>query len=275
MVYHAMTTCFMQDIYSCHHSVQLTTEASLIKFIDALKVDTFIVSIDLGSFPITFRAMWAIASMIRVNSTVTDIQLYGCKLDNAAIITFSKALKHNCTIKSIDVSNNVFFNDGISAIADALTFHSSVTDIDVTDSVIFPATLNSLGRSLRVNSTLTHIRVSYFDHEMINHLRVNTSVHTFVTKQEPIGPHHVDLLVNVLTDNMSLTTVEMGGPRFDVRIGGLVRILKHHPSFQQFDGPKWRSDIRSVFYALDEVLRENVQKSTGWNMMIENIVCWI
>jgi hypothetical protein len=86
---------------------------------DALKVNSTITSIDLSYNNVGDDGAKALADVLKVNSTTTSIDLSYNNVDVAGAKALADALKVNSAITTIDLTYNSVGDDGAKALADA------------------------------------------------------------------------------------------------------------------------------------------------------------
>jgi hypothetical protein len=98
---------------------------------DALKVNSTITSINLSNNNVGVDGAKALAAALKVNSTITSINLSNNNVGVDGAKALADALKDNSTITSISLSYNNVDVDGAKVLADALKINSTITSIDL------------------------------------------------------------------------------------------------------------------------------------------------
>jgi hypothetical protein len=99
----------------------------------------------------------ALADALKVNSTITSINLSYNNVDVDGAKALADALKVNSTITSIDLSDNNVGDDGAKALADAIKVNSTITSINLRYSDVGDDGAKALADALKVNSIITSI----------------------------------------------------------------------------------------------------------------------
>ncbi|KAL0240089.1 hypothetical protein GEMRC1_010196 [Eukaryota sp. GEM-RC1] len=127
---------------------------------DALKVNSSVSWIDLGNNSIGNEGVFAIAEALEVNSSVSTIYLSNNSIGNEGAIAIAEALKVNSSVSHVYLYNNSIGPEGAIAIAEALKVNSSVSGIDLGNNSIGPEGAIAIAEALKVNSSVTAIGLS-------------------------------------------------------------------------------------------------------------------
>ena len=78
---------------------------------ETLRVNTTITELDLMQTDLCEGGVQAIAEALRVNTTLTKLNLYGNKLVQGGGLAIAEALRVNITLKSLDLGDNCHIDD--------------------------------------------------------------------------------------------------------------------------------------------------------------------
>ncbi|KAL0238607.1 hypothetical protein GEMRC1_013080 [Eukaryota sp. GEM-RC1] len=126
---------------------------------EALKVNSTVTRINLEFNSIGNEGAIALAEALKVNSTVTRINLEYNSIGKEGAIALAEALKVNSTVTKFDLWRNSIGDEGAVALADALKVNSTVTEINLPDNSIGDEGAVALADALKVNSTVTEINL--------------------------------------------------------------------------------------------------------------------
>lgn len=105
-----------------------------------------------------------IAEMLKVNGTITHVDLQDQQQIDAGPIAIAEALKVNSTLTTLNLSHcmtrdswGATADDIAAAIAEALKVNSSVTTLNLSNNIIGDAGAIAIAEALKVNRTLTHV----------------------------------------------------------------------------------------------------------------------
>jgi Ran GTPase-activating protein (RanGAP) involved in mRNA processing and transport len=103
----------------------------------------------------------AIASILKMNKTITKLDLSYDHIRDAAAIAIAEALKVNNTITELDLSRNNIGKDGAIALADALINNTTITELNLEDNKIGKDGAIAIAEALKVNNTITKLDLSW------------------------------------------------------------------------------------------------------------------
>ncbi|XP_011270487.1 hypothetical protein, variant 1 [Capsaspora owczarzaki ATCC 30864] len=121
----------------------------------ALKVNTTLTKIDLHGNQIGEVGAQAIAEALKVNTTLTKLYLRGNRVGDAGAQAIAEALKVNTTLTKLYLQYNQIGHVGAQAIADALKVNTTLTQFDLQDNQIGRVGAQAIADALKVNTKLT------------------------------------------------------------------------------------------------------------------------
>ncbi|KAL0243318.1 hypothetical protein GEMRC1_005879 [Eukaryota sp. GEM-RC1] len=99
--------------------------------IEALKTNTTVTSVNLGSNSIGDVGARALAEALIVNSCVTSVGLQSNSIGDEGARALAEALIVNSCVTSVGLQSNSIGDEGVRALADALKVNASVTSVDL------------------------------------------------------------------------------------------------------------------------------------------------
>eukprot|EP00434_Breviolum_minutum_P017496 symbB.v1.2.015442.t1/scaffold1121.1/size137196/10 len=101
--------------------------------------------------------MKALADAIRVNKTVTAIDLSNTNVGDDGLKALADALRVNHTLTCIVLCGNNFGDEGVKALADALRVNKTLTDVALDDNNFGNEGLKALASAMDVNEAITNV----------------------------------------------------------------------------------------------------------------------
>jgi hypothetical protein len=154
----------------------------------------------------------AIASELRVNTTLTTLDLSRNAIGAAGAASLAEALRVNTALTELYLSHNSIGDVGAASLADALRVNSSLTKLILYINSIGDAGAASLAAALRSNTTLTNLYLrtnSIGDAgaaSLADALRVNTSLTNLFMVNNAISPANESALSDLASANKATTS---------------------------------------------------------------------
>ena len=101
-----------------------------------------------------------LSEVIKVNETVTCLNLPGNGICDAGATSIAEAIKVNKTLTDLNLCGNGISDAGVSSIAEAIKVNKTLTDLNLSDNGVSDAGAASIAEAIKVNKTLTHLRLS-------------------------------------------------------------------------------------------------------------------
>ena len=101
-----------------------------------------------------------LSEVIKVNETVTCLNLPGNGICDAGATSIAEAIKVNKTLTDLNLFGNGISDAGVSSIAEAIKVNQTLTDLNLPDNGVSDASATSIAEAIEVNKTLTHLRLS-------------------------------------------------------------------------------------------------------------------
>ncbi|KAL0239579.1 hypothetical protein GEMRC1_009687 [Eukaryota sp. GEM-RC1] len=182
---------------------------------DALKVNTTVTIVNLASNSIGLEGARALEEALKVNTAVKNICLSYNSIGDDGTRALAQVLIDNNVVTIVNLSYNSIGDDGARALADALKVNTSVTSIDLRRNSIGDEGVRALAEALKVNSTLESLdirRTSIGDEgvrALAEALKVNSTLESLVLENNSIGDEGARILADVLKVNSTITTVNL------------------------------------------------------------------
>ncbi|KAL0239622.1 hypothetical protein GEMRC1_009730 [Eukaryota sp. GEM-RC1] len=200
---------------------------------EALKVNTSVTSINLRGNYIGDEGAKALAELLKVNTSVTSINLYENCIEFEGARALADALKINNTVTSINLWMNYIKTTGARALAEALKINNTVTSINLCENCIGAEGAKALADALKVNSTFRSIDLGKNSigpegaRALADALKVNTSVKSIDLQWNCIGDVGARALADALKFNDTVTNVDLFANSIgDDAVRALAEVLK-------------------------------------------------
>lgn len=177
--------------------------------------DPTLITLDLSGIYIGDAKEFATA--LRINTTLTALNLSGYILGATRATELASALRENATLTTLNVSHNVLGPTGAAELASALRDNTTLMTLNLSYNVIGAAGAKELAVVLRENPTLTTLMMSNNvlgvrgAKEMASALRVNKTLTTLDLGDNVIGTEGAAVMASALRVNTTLTTLDLRG----------------------------------------------------------------
>ena len=148
----------------------------------ALRVNTSLTFLDLRFNSIANEGAHSLSEALRVNTSLTSLNLSYNLIGDEEAHSLSEALRENTSLTSLILSDNSIGDDGANFLSEALRVNTSLTSLDLCRNSIGDEGAISLSKALRVNTSLTYLDLSKNSidsegaHSLSEALKVNTSL---------------------------------------------------------------------------------------------------
>ncbi|XP_067039944.1 protein NLRC3-like isoform X2 [Acropora muricata] len=180
-----------------------------------LRVNTSLTSLNLSWNSIGAEGAYFLSQALRVNTSLTSLELRGNPIGADGANSLSEALKINTSLTSLDLFENSIGADGANSLSKALRVNSSLTFLDLRDNTTGAEGANSISQALRVNTSLTSLKLSRNSigaegaNSLSEALRVNMSLSSLKLSQNSIGAEGANFLSQALRVNTCLTLLTL------------------------------------------------------------------
>ena len=102
-----------------------------------------------------------LAEALKVNSTLTELNLRANRIGDQVATGLAEALKENSTLTKLNLCFNDIGHQGATGLAKALKVNSKLAELNLDGNDIGDQSATGLAEALKVNSTLTDLRLNY------------------------------------------------------------------------------------------------------------------
>ena len=127
---------------------------------EVIKVNETVTCLNLPGNGICDAGATSIAEAIKVNKTLTDLNLFGNGISDAGVSSIAEAIKVNKTLTDLNLSDNGVSDAGATSIAEAIEVNKTLTHLRLSDNGISDAGVTSIVEAIKVNKTLTSLDLS-------------------------------------------------------------------------------------------------------------------
>ena len=127
---------------------------------EVIKVNETVTCLNLPGNGICDAGATSIAEAIKVNKTLTDLNLFGNGISDAGVSSIAEAIKVNQTLTDLNLSDNGVSDAGATSIAEAIEVNKTLTHLRLSDNGISDAGVTSIVEAIKVNKTLTSLDLS-------------------------------------------------------------------------------------------------------------------
>ncbi|KAL0238620.1 hypothetical protein GEMRC1_013093 [Eukaryota sp. GEM-RC1] len=155
----------------------------------------------------------SLAEVLKVNSTISELNLVGCSIGVEVAVALFNALKVNSTVTLVNLGRNSIGREGAEALAEALKVNSSIQEINLAMNSIGPQGAMTLAKALKVNTSVREINLAANSigvegtRALADALKVNSTLKRFYLHKNLIGPHGAIALAKALKVNTSVTWI--------------------------------------------------------------------
>ena len=177
---------------------------------EALKVNSTLTMLNLTFNSIGDQGATGLAEALKVNSTLTTLILNDNGIGHQGATGLAEALKGNLTLTVLCLSDNGIGDQGATGLAEALKVNSTLTELYLNENGIGDQGATGLAEALKVNSTLTELNLAYngiSDHGATGFaeaLKVNTTLKKLSLFRNGIGAEGGNGLAEALKVNSTL-----------------------------------------------------------------------
>ncbi|KAL0239838.1 hypothetical protein GEMRC1_009946 [Eukaryota sp. GEM-RC1] len=184
--------------------------------IELLKVNSTVTSIDLVQNSLGDDGARALAEALKVNTTVTSVNLMDNSIGDEGARALAEALKVNTTVTSVNLTCNSIEAEGARALADMLKVNTTIVSVDMCRNSIGVEGSRALSEALKVNSTITSVDLNFNSigdegaRALADALKVNTTVTSIYLKNNSFGDEGSEALSEALKVNSTITIEGLG-----------------------------------------------------------------
>ena len=181
----------------------------------ALRVNTSLTSLNLRFNSIDVKGASSLSEALRVNTSLTSLRLGENSIGSEGANFLSEALRANTSLTSLDLGQNFICAEGANFLSEALRVNTSLTSLDLAGNSIHAEGAHSLSEVLKVNTSLTSLSLHWNSfgadgaHSLSEALKVNTSLTSLGLGGNSIRDEGAHSLSEALRVNTSLTSLDL------------------------------------------------------------------
>jgi Ran GTPase-activating protein (RanGAP) involved in mRNA processing and transport len=179
---------------------------------EALKANTSVSVLELYGCRITDKGAKAVAEALKVNKSIEVVDLGENDIGDEGACAIAQALKDNKKLKSIGLGKNQIKEEGAKAVADALKVNEHLIDVCLFGNRIGAEGAEAVAEALRDNTCVKRLALDgcYITDKVAEALKYNKSIVSLYFR-EPNGASGAKVLAKVLEVNTTLEDVFFGG----------------------------------------------------------------
>ncbi|KJE97960.1 hypothetical protein CAOG_08025 [Capsaspora owczarzaki ATCC 30864] len=157
----------------------------------------------------------AIAAALKVNTTLTQLDLSENQIGNVGAQAIAEALKSNKTLTSLSLGKNQTGDAGAQAIAEALKVNTTLTKLNLSWNQVGDDAAKAFAEALKVNKTLTRLKLHQVQigdagaRAIAEALKVNKTVTELALDGNQIGDVGAQAIAEALKTNKTLTALDL------------------------------------------------------------------
>ena len=212
-------------------------------FFKSLSVNTSLTDLDLYGNDIDASGAASLSEVLSVNTTLTNLKLKGNKIGASGAASLSKrGLSVNTALTNLNLSSNKIGDSGAASLSEALTVNTTLTNLYLQGNKIGASGGSSLSEALTVNTTLTNLDLS--DNEidasgaasLSEALSVNTALTNLNLRSNTIGDSGAASLSEALSANAALTKLNLSSNKIgDFGAASLSKALSVNSTLTDLD----------------------------------------
>ncbi|BBI16915.1 hypothetical protein NCS13_1_0720 [Neochlamydia sp. S13] len=206
---------------------------------DGLKVNTSLTKLNLHNNQLGDPGASTLADALKIHPSLSVLKLNGNKISNQGATGLAKLLAANPSLNKLVLNHNQIGNPGTTALANALKTHSSLTCLILGNNFIGNTGTISLAKALEANTSLTRLdlQANQIGSEgataLAKVLKINTSLKELDFHINQIGDLGTYHLANALAINSSLTKLDLQSNQIsDKGVNALAKALEINSSLR-------------------------------------------
>ena len=188
-------------------------------FCEILKVNKSLTTLDLSRNRIGAAGAESLSEALKVNTCLTTLDLRDNEIDSAGAESLSKALKVNTCLTTLNLGCNRIGATGAKSLSEALKVNTCLATLDLGWNRMGATGAESLSEALKLNTCLTTLdlgdnQIGSAGAEFLSEaLKVNTCLTTLNLTWNRMGATCAESLSEALKVNTCLTTLDLGWNR--------------------------------------------------------------
>ena len=216
---------------------------SVISLCEALKVNTTLSSLDLSRTGISDAGVLSLEEVLKTNaSSLTSLLLSDIKISHQSLKSIAEVLRVNSTLKDLEFEGNKVGVGGTKLIAESLKANTTLKLLSLSRNNIKAKCGRLFSDSLKVNGTLESLTLaknalgSRGAQLLSDGLRVNTSLRHLDLSGNSIGSEGAESIAETIRVHASLTSLKLSGNNIgDPGANKVSEALKDNVSLRKLD----------------------------------------
>ncbi|KAF9952974.1 hypothetical protein BGZ72_005788 [Mortierella alpina] len=183
--------------------------------VEALKINSTLTSLNLSHNSIDDNEGQALAEALKINMTLTFLNLSHNSMGDNTVQALAEALKINSTLTNLGLSYNSIGYNGGPVLAEALKINRTLTRLNLMSNSIGDNAGQALAEALKVNKSLTFLDLSgnvigdSAGHALAEALKINRTLTVLDLMCNSIGDNAGQALAEALKVNSSLIFLDL------------------------------------------------------------------
>ena len=183
-----------------------------------------------------------LSEVIKVNETVTCLNLPGNGICDAGATSIAEAIKVNKTLTDLNLSGNGISDAGATSIAEAIKVNKTVTCLNLSDNGVSDAGVTSIVEAIKVNKTLTNLNLSRIGisdvgaRSIAEAIKINKTLISLDLSNNRISDAGATSIAEAIKVNKSLTDLKLFGNGIsDAGAKSIAEVIKVNETFTCLD----------------------------------------
>ena len=183
-----------------------------------------------------------LSEVIKVNETVTCLNLPGNGICDAGATSIAEAIKVNKTLTDLNLSGNGISDAGATSIAEAIKVNKTVTYLNLSDNGVSDAGVTSIVEAIKVNKTLTNLNLSRIGisdvgaRSIAEAIKINKTLISLDLSNNRISDAGATSIAEAIKVNKSLTDLKLFGNGIsDAGAKSIAEVIKVSETFTCLD----------------------------------------
>ena len=184
---------------------------------EVIKVNETVTCLNLPGNGICDVGATSIAEAIKVNKTLTDLNLSGNGISDAGATSIAEAIKVNKTLTDLNLSDNDVSDAGATSIAKAIKVNKTLTGLRFSENGVSDAGVTSIVEAIKVNKTLTNLDLSGIGisdagaTSIAEAIKVNKTLTDLYLSENGVSDAGATSIAEAIKVNKTLTNLDLSG----------------------------------------------------------------
>ena len=209
---------------------------------EAIKVNPTVTHLNLTDNNIGDAGAASLAEAMKVNTTLTQLSLWDNNIGAAGAASLAEAMKVNTTLTQLSLWDNNIGDAGAASLAEAMKVNTTLTQLSLWNNNIGAAGAASLAEAMKVNKTLTELDLSknYVGDavaaSLAEAMKVNTTLAQLNLSENSVGDAGAVSLAEGMKVNTTLTQLSLWNNNIgDAGAASLAEAMKVNTTLIQLD----------------------------------------